>query len=221
VADNPTSERADRRGIPHANGRAAILERAIEVARASGPSSVHPNQICSELGVSTSLVNFHFGGRDGLLVEVILASAQSYVDELASAMGAAGANPVEALLAWMEAQVEWTAAHPGLAAAFHFPEHASSIGSGFPDEALESLRSCFEQHDREVQGLVAEALRSLAGESREEQDADLDSSLVGWIAAGLSVCSAGSPLLTSASRTPSSPEVLQFAKRRVLDLLAG
>ena len=118
--------------VPHANGRSAILARAIELAHEVGPAAVHPNEICAELGLSKSLVNFHFGGRDGLIAEAIVESYRSYVAEIKDAANNAGTDPVARLMAWVDAQVAWTVAHPGLAAALNFPAEASSVAGGWP-----------------------------------------------------------------------------------------
>lgn len=212
--------------MAHANGRAAILERAIELAHEVGPAAVHPNEICLELGLSKSLVNFHFGGRDGLIAEAIVASYRLYVSEIMEAAEAAGSDPVDRLMAWVDAQVAWTIAHPGLAAALNFPAEASSVASGWPEELSEELGAIFTVNFDNMQKLVLDARvavwsRSNTKAADDPKEVGFDAALVGWITRGLSVFSAGAHLPSADSGLRSYlPEAMEHVKAEILALLA-
>ena len=184
--------------IPRRQARTALLEAALDRLAEVGPMRVHPNEICAELGLSKALVNYHFGNRDGLLLEATALGYERYVDTLAAAAAAAGPTALDRLLAWIDAQVEWTAAHPGLAAALNFP---SVIG----DEPVEG-RDRFEAQIQEagtrnfsnLWALVVAAHREARGPEATPvvEDLALDSVVVGWLTFGMSIWFAGRHLPT-------------------------
>lgn len=104
------------------DGRQALIEAAIDAIAAHGTARTHPKNLTELLGLSKSLVNFHFEGRDGLLAEAVTTALERQVEGLRLAAGAAGADPMARLLAWADAFLTWSAANPGLAAATAFPE---------------------------------------------------------------------------------------------------
>ena len=106
--------------IPRLEKCSALLEATLMEICAHGPINVHPSEICEGLGLSKALVNYHFGGRDGLVTEAMEQGYGRYVDGLQVAADGAGDDPVDRLFAWFEAQVRWTIENPGLAAASTF-----------------------------------------------------------------------------------------------------
>ena len=71
--------------------------------------------LCEELGVSPSLVNYHFAGRGGLISSVITRALDDL--RIRQAHPEPEATPAERLTYALGASVEWAALHPGLLAA--------------------------------------------------------------------------------------------------------
>ena len=206
-------------------GKAAILDRAVELVHEVGPAAVHPNEICQELGLSKSLVNFHFQGRDGLLAEAIAIGYERYVDVLAAAVAAANDDPIARLEAWIDAQVAWTTAHVGLAAALNFPAEASSISSGYDELVQQQMEEQFTRNMALLRDLVIAARAVLrAGQppaADEERDVWMDISAVGWMTLGMSVFSAGAHMPSANSGMRSFlPTAQAHAKAEILAMLA-
>jgi TetR/AcrR family transcriptional repressor of bet genes len=86
--------------IPRLEKRSALIDATLAEIRLHGPINVHPSEICEDLGLSKALVNYHFGGRDGLVAEAMEHGYSLYVDGLQEAAEAAGGDPVERLFAW-------------------------------------------------------------------------------------------------------------------------
>ena len=63
---------ADTADIGYGDARQAILEATGREIATKGPRGVVLSEICQRLDVSPALVNYHFGGRDGLLAEAVL-----------------------------------------------------------------------------------------------------------------------------------------------------
>jgi len=109
------------------DGRQALIDAAIGSIAERGAARTHPKDLTQALGLSKSLVNFHFDGRDGLLAEAIATALERHVDELRQSVASAGTAPMARLLAWIDAVLSWTAANPGIAAAAAYPELVAAV----------------------------------------------------------------------------------------------
>ena len=183
--------------IPRLEKRSALIDATLEEIRLHGPINVHPSEICEALGLSKALVNYHFGGRDGLVAEAMERGYALYVDGLMSAADAAGGDPVERLFAWFEAQVRWTIANPGLAAALNFPTEAG----GMTEETGAAIASRMAEHGaRNFANLtalvVAARVRLSDSDPDDVVEMALDAGVVGWLCLGSSVWFSGRHLPT-------------------------
>jgi AcrR family transcriptional regulator len=109
------------------DGRQALIDAAIGSIAERGAARTQPKDLTQTLGLSKSLVNFRFDGRDGLLAEAIATALERHVDELRTSVASAGASPMARLLAWIDSFLSWTAANPGMAAAVTFPEWVAAV----------------------------------------------------------------------------------------------
>lgn len=186
--------------VPRSQARSALLEAALVRISEVGPIRTHPNEICQELGLSKALVNYHFGNREGLVLEAIALGYERYVEHLAAVAAAAGPGALDRLLAWVEAQVDWTASNPGLAAALNFPTvlggEPTPERAGTADRIAEAGGRNFDN----LLALVVEARREALGVEPDPVDTGLDGSVVGWLTLGLSVWISGRHLPTRSLR---------------------
>ncbi len=183
--------------IPRLEKRSALIDATLDEVRIHGPINVHPSEICEALGLSKALVNYHFGGRDGLVAEAMERGYALYVDGLMAAADAAGDDPVERLFAWFEAQVRWTIANPGLAAALNFPTEAG----GMTEETSSVIASRMTEHGARnfanLTALVVAARVELSDSDPEDAvGMALDAGVVGWLCLGSSVWFSGRHLPT-------------------------
>jgi AcrR family transcriptional regulator len=205
------------KSLAHNEARSALIESALRVISTDGAASMHPNELCLELGIARSLVNFHFGGRDGLVAEAMALGYERYVSELKRAADAAGPEPLDRLLAWVDRQVEWTIANPGLAAALNFQREASGMHGGMPDEVAAHLAETGARNFNFLIELVR-AVRESNGVATDSSTLGFDGAVVGWLTLGLSVWLAG-------RHTPTQhlarPDLVKLAKERAHRLIAG
>lgn len=185
-------------GIPRKQARSALLEAALGRLSEVGPVRTHPNEICQELGLSKALVNYHFGNREGLIREVIAVGYERYVDHLTAVAAAAGPAAIDRLLAWVEAQIDWTVANPGLAAALDFPTVLGGEPSGDGDALAERIAEAGRRNFANLLALVVEARREAIGTEPDPFETGLDGSIVGWLTLGVSVWISGRHLPTRA-----------------------
>lgn len=182
--------------IARNEARQAIVERALAHLAQRGPANVHPKDICEELGLSKALVNYHFGGRDGLITEAMVVGYERYVETLWQAAEAAGADPMARLFAWIDAQVDWTADNAGLAAALNFPHLAAGAPSEVLEPSAKRITDAGAQNFTNLQRLVRDARTSVTGSQPSEASAGLDAAVIGWLTFGMSVWNAGNHLPT-------------------------
>lgn len=187
-----------------------------------GPANIYPNDISTGLGLSKSLVNFHFGDRDGLVAEAMAVGYERYVDHLWSAALAAGSDPIVRLLAWIDAQLEWTVANVGLAAALNFPLEAAALDRVTNPEVADRLRSSGRRNLSNLLVLVRDASLHLKGPDATVDQIRLfmDVGVIGWMTLGMSVFTAGRHLPTADLAERSYTEqAKQHVHQTVIEML--
>ena len=185
--------------VPRNEARQAILDLALNHLASRGAANVHPKEICEALGLSKALVNYHFGGRDGLITEAMVLGYERYVDHLWDAAQAVATDPLGQLLAWIDAQVEWTTQNAGLAAALNFPFMASGLPLSLDESSVERINAAGRRNFENLQQLVGAArasVRPTEGTRVDPVQVGLDSAVIGWMTLGLSVWRAGQHLPT-------------------------
>jgi AcrR family transcriptional regulator len=204
---------------PQNEGRSALVEATILAISEFGPGSVHPNELCRELGLSKSLVNFHFGGRDGLIAEALALSYERYVALLWEIAEASGPTAFDKLLAWIMGQVEWTIEHPGIAAGLNFPREAGGLTASIDDELYHRINAAGNRNFHNLNTLVRAAIIESAPEGSEAPDTTtvaLDAAITGWVTLGLSVWASGNHLPT---RSMGARDFLPLAKAQLEKML--
>ncbi|KQY57608.1 MULTISPECIES: TetR/AcrR family transcriptional regulator [unclassified Nocardioides] len=85
---------------------AQLLEAAARLMDRDGPESVSMQSLATEAGVSVGLIYRYFGGKDELLLAVILNVLDAFGTEVPKAMDEAGEDPVHRLAAGVRALCE-------------------------------------------------------------------------------------------------------------------
>lgn len=125
--------------LRYGDSRAAILAAAGEKLSKFGPSAVLIGEICQQLGVSPSLVNYHFGNRDRLLAEAVVHEMEECVAEMNRVTYSVTDDPIAQLRARIEFRLGWTAAHPGIEAMTNYAfimDPAGEILTGEMEERI-------------------------------------------------------------------------------------
>jgi AcrR family transcriptional regulator len=101
--------------------RSQLLDKTIELIALHGATDVSARQVCDEVGVTFASVNYNFGTWNGLIAEAGATVYSNYVDLLWNAVNAAPREPEARLLAYIRAQIEWSASYSGWGAVFNYP----------------------------------------------------------------------------------------------------
>lgn len=164
-----------------------------------GPVGTQPQEICAELGISKALVNYHFGGREGLIAEAITVAyeGQSAVMVEMAARVDDGVPASEILERIIDERVQWATANPGLAAAGAYPELAVGRGT-ISDEQLARLHAAGARNFAAIEAVVRAARVELTdGQPFEvEHESRIMAAIIGWMMLGMMVWSSGNYLPT-------------------------
>lgn len=181
------------------------MAATVEHLATYGPVGAQPQDVCAELGISKALVNYHFGGREGLIAEALTVASETRSTAVAEVAWSVqmGASATAALESIIEEQVRWGGEHPGLAAATAFPELAVGRGALTPTQ-LDRLRAAGAQHFASMQSVVVAARLELTdGRPFEgDQEARVMATIIGWMTLGMVVWS-GSPALPTHGIEPA------------------
>lgn len=181
------------------SARDALVCTTIEHLARYGPVGAQPQDVCAELGISKALVNYHFGGREGLIAEAVTVAYETRSKDMAEMARSVqlGAPATEVLEALIESQVRWGVEHPGLAAATAYPDLAVGRGTMTTDQ-LARLRAADDQNFASVHTVVVAARLELTDGTpfEGEHEARMMSAVIGWMTLGMLVWSGGTCLPT-------------------------
>ena len=155
-----------------------------------GPRGVRPNEICRDLNLSKSLVNFHFGGRDGLIAEAIALAYDTSVSQLWEKAMNAGSDALDRLIAWVQSDINWAIENPGLAAAMTFPTQAIDSDDAIEPQIRQRIADAAKRKRESLDQLVNDAIRA-AGKNPSDDQRLLVTGTIEWLTTGLSISSAG------------------------------
>jgi AcrR family transcriptional regulator len=191
-----------------------------------GANGIQLKQLCSELGLAPSLVNYHFGSADQLLAEAVVESYEQYVEQNTTSVDEAGPDPEPRLRAWIMSQFDWTRAHPGIASILNFGLSSPTVGNAIVGALAERLSAASAANlslaARLVRDLRAGTLSQEPIDSIEIADAELTelTTLMMWTTLGVSTWAAGNHIPTRQYTTHA--QQMHLAERafdRVVELI--
>jgi AcrR family transcriptional regulator len=137
-----------RRSASHSNhvgfgdSGSAILDAATRVLAMNGPGAVMVGEICKDLGISPSLVNYHFGSRERLLAEAVVREHEKLVAEMNRITFTTLSSPEEQLRARIVHRVAWTTRHPGIDSMVNYSYIIDPVGEILQGELAERVAAC-------------------------------------------------------------------------------
>jgi AcrR family transcriptional regulator len=171
-------------------GRQLLIDLAIQTLAESSPSRLNSAELCAQLGVTKSLVNFHFGNKDGLLAEAIATAYEDLVSQLTAVASRTNLTPFSRLLVFVDTQFEWTLRFRGIAAQILFPEEwlLSKKRSSAQSQRIAQANI---QYQRLLRDVVGSAALYLNPDRPGAELAPIESALVQWLTFGFSAWAAG------------------------------
>ena len=120
----------------------AILDAVGKVLATQGPSAVMVGEICKEIGVAPSLVNYHFGGRERLLAAAVVHEFESLVAEMNRITYSTTTSAEDQLRNRIRYRLEWTAAHPGIDSMINYSHIIDPVGTVMQGELDTRIGQC-------------------------------------------------------------------------------
>lgn len=171
-------------------GRQLLIDMAIQTLAESSPSRLNSADLCAQLGVTKSLVNFHFGNKDGLLAEAIATAYEDLISQLAMVAARTNITPFSKLMVFIETQFEWTIRFRGIAAQILFPEEWL-LSKKRSSEQTHRIVQANIHYQRLLRDLVGSAAYYLKPDRKGAEIAPIESALVQWLTFGFSAWAAG------------------------------
>jgi AcrR family transcriptional regulator len=126
---------------PQPSNRQSLLEGTLRCLERLPPERITAREIAAESGANLASIGYHFGSKDALITEAVIAGLDRWLERIAMALDELGGqSPAERLLAAWEVIEATRKRHAGLARSF-----------------LAALARA--QHDPRVRELLAEGFR--------------------------------------------------------------
>jgi AcrR family transcriptional regulator len=200
---------------PNPTVRERIVYLTIEELCQAGPGDFNAKDVCDRLGVKYPMINYYFGGRDGLIAEAVAMAYERSVDEMKAAVNAAPRDPEKRIRAWIAYDVEAARRQKGLGVLMQYPIISKGSFETLRDELHGQLQKAFEFYLAIVNILVSDIRTGRVTDI--DFDADtvprrkllanptiaLDTTSVTWALHGLVMWSTGSHLVSARSSDPS------------------
>lgn len=189
------------------DSRTELLDATRAALATEGANSVQLKYICEKLGIAPSLVNYYFGSAEKLMAEASVVSYEEYVDLNKAAVASAGEDPEARLRAWIQSQMTWTIAHPGIAAILNYGLANPNVGSAMSDDLAARIHKASTRNTLLATTLVRDFINGRYSPERltsEEVGPSLvlDSTMVVmWMTLGVSTWAAGQHLPTRQYQT--------------------
>ena len=186
--------------------RSRIIERTVEMVGRTGPASFSAKDLCADLGIAPSLINYHFGSRDRLLAEATVRAYVAYADEVWRSVASAERDPEARLRAWISSAVVWQVTYRGLGVILNYPTSSLEISRIIEEEFRSTLTQHAELHLARLILLVRDLRRGQVSDldialnaiPREQLLDDMTvielASSTGWSVLGLAVWMSGQHL---------------------------
>lgn len=135
----------------HLNKGEVTSQEIIDLAEVElgkyGQTNFQVAPICKKLNISPGVVNYHFKGREELIVKAALSSYSKYVEWAWNESIKQAPNAELALRTWVNCQITWASQYPGVAALINFPSITGNVSefikndfsSFFQAKGVESL----------------------------------------------------------------------------------
>lgn len=94
------------RAVRTSSRRKQVLDAAVQVMQRTGFHQMSMQALADEAGVSVGLIYKYFGGKEEILLATIVSILDTFRDQIAPAMEAAGDDPVERLAAGIRRYIE-------------------------------------------------------------------------------------------------------------------
>lgn len=122
------------------SAQARALDAALDALRSQPPEAIKVSNLLTSIGLSPALANFHFDGKDGLILAATALGLHAQREREANALVSQSESPEQRISNWLTLRCEWATRYPGCVAigqraAFYFPDRKHEVAKLYAEKA--------------------------------------------------------------------------------------
>jgi len=126
--------------------RERLVLLAIHEIMITGPSDFHARIVCERLGVKQSMIPYHFGGRDGLLVEATIWAFRDWSNYATNILRETAGSGEKRLRAYINAELDWASRMGPITLLVQYPMLSESVRDQLQRKSGDEMRRKLEFH---------------------------------------------------------------------------
>lgn len=133
-------------GISDPSTREKMIMLAIEQIKRVGPVDFNALEICERLDIKAPMVNYHFGSRDGFIVETTWFAYQLWSLQVDACIRKAPNDPIKRLRAFIQGEIDWAKRMGGMHILINYPLTSSKSQSLLVEKYAAPMQKIFDYH---------------------------------------------------------------------------
>ncbi len=211
--------------------RERLILLAIDEIRQSGPADFNARVVCERLGVKQSMIPYHFGSRDGLVVEATIWAFREWSRHGIDMVRRTTGDGDKRLRAFIKAEIEWATLMGPVALLVQYPMLSEPVRIQLESLYGTEMRRSLEYHLAVLTDLVID-IRTGTTNPLDYNESDfpgtdfavknanefLAAASISWASHGIQMWASGSHLSTKGFWSLDLPKIaVKFAMKNHLD----
>jgi AcrR family transcriptional regulator len=126
--------------------RERLILLAIDEIMKSGPSDFNARTVCERLGIQQSMIPYHFGSRDGLLVEATIWAYRDWSNYATDILRKTSGSGEKRLRAYINAELDWASRMGPIKLLVQYPMLSAPVRVKLHEKYGDEMRRKFEFH---------------------------------------------------------------------------
>lgn len=200
--------------------RQKLIALTIEEVIKTGPSDFETKVVCDRIDVNYSMINYYFGGRDGLLAEASAVTVRKSILGMHKRIVAAPRNAEKRFRVWIEGELQWYRDHSAWGVLINYPIASKVSGAILEEKYGAELTKYSEFYLAMVATMVLDLRKGTLSDFDFGVDnypraslllnpiAALDTVSLAWSVHGIAVWSSGKQVGSAALSAPSLTQAM-------------
>jgi AcrR family transcriptional regulator len=211
--------------------RERLILLAIDEIKKHGPADFNARVVCERLGVKQSMIPYHFGTRDGLLVEATIWAYRDWSNYATDILRKTSGSGEKRLRAYLNAELDWASRLGPIKLLVQYPMLSETVRVKLQDKYGDEMRRKFEFHLAALGDLVID-IRTGSSTPLDYDDTNyppiekaithseefLAATSVSWASHGLAMWASGSHMSTQRFWSLDLPKIaVKFTVKNHID----
>ena len=211
--------------------RERLILLAIDEIKKHGPADFNARVVCERLGVKQSMIPYHFGTRDGLLVEATIWAYRDWSNYPTEILRNTSGSGEKRLRAYINAELDWASRMGPIKLLVQYPMLSETVRVKLHEKYGDEMRRKFEFHLAALGDLVID-IRTGSSTPLDYDDTNyppiekaitqaeefLAATSVSWASHGLAMWASGSHMSTQRFWSLDLPKIaVKFTMKNHID----